>query len=581
MSDFLTVEDINSILLNYDKVNEAYILDATQITSNGTYYYDFVKVTRQSNSWTFEIDNTLWTGQYAVLNTDGTLSSLTHSVNDNVITVSTSGNSFKLMLYLCSFYYENITIQTPSLKWLLDDFSDITMEYPDDDWSFELKLVDFTGAGVDGVNYRIYLVGLGWHGGTTENGGKIVLEDMDAITFREMVPIINIYDDNNKAYFYVFLHGIPYTDATVTLTGDLIVGRKNTLTATRGNPFMRDCTITVHGETHNIRWSLLDDNTTFTVDLTEDTSAAPLKAVIDIPPTREIMGKTIETTLNRSYLTVSTFNDLKTELESLTGAQYIRLASGVSNITMTSNVNINHDVIIDCNNRILACNANSPYSFIVKADATFENLIARSIQPFAVQEKQSSLTLRNCTFESYNFNISVGHIVRCNIDHSSLSELDDFITLIDECTFKNTTLPNLIYHGGRLTITNSIFENMGKQHNPLIMQVDGECIVRNCSFERTYGGTSVWGISDSKFMALFELGEDASFNGQSYDDLMDNNVLDLTNVSVLTGVPKCSFNGITGTFTIEPIDSSKPNCLYCLSGIDYVFKANTQIRRLS
>ena len=51
MSDFLTVEDINSILLNYGSINEFFVLDSSKLPFNDNkdyFQYDFVSIWRQN-----------------------------------------------------------------------------------------------------------------------------------------------------------------------------------------------------------------------------------------------------------------------------------------------------------------------------------------------------------------------------------------------------------------------------------------------------------------------------------------------------------------------------------------------------
>jgi len=572
MSDFLTVEDINSILLNYDKANTLYTFDSSLITSNGTYTYDFLEVTKNGTTWTIKVQNTLWTGGYYVTNTNGEVQSTTGTYSNNTLTITLNSGD-KIIFYLSSYKGDDFQCETMEY---LTNLTDISSDYDDDGITVTYDITETDGTPIaDSTSVTLTHNSQTYTETTSDGAVTFTIPSTYAVSGTCKLTI-----DGTDLYGYI---NLTPDEVNATLTGDLIVGKKNTLTVNRDSTLLEQCTVTVYGKTYNVDWSGTDTNK-IVVDLSKDNSTTPIKAVIEIAPTDKVQGKTIETSLNRSYLTVSTFNDLKTELESLTGSQYIKLGA---NITLSSNVNVNHDVIIEGDNKTVNC-GNVAYRFTINTNvkAVFNNMILQKVQPVAVQMKQSDFTLRKCTVKMQEYTSRViGNVVKCDIDHTSLSSPDDFITLIDGCTIERTAKTNLFYHGGILTITDTVFEQRNNNYLdkfPLIMQVDGECVFRNSSAQLVYGSSSQpIIISDLKYWCLFELGEDATFNGQTYDDLMDNNVLNLEGINCWTQIAKCGLSGHIGYFTIEPIDASKPNCLYCLSGIDYVFKANTQIRRLS
>lgn len=104
---FLTVEDVNSVSLNY--INEYYELKTSNIseqTFNGV-LYDFTIVSHSINgethTFTFEIHNSLWTGGYYFTKNNGDYLDISASYQNNQLTVTTNESSICLVLYLCSF----------------------------------------------------------------------------------------------------------------------------------------------------------------------------------------------------------------------------------------------------------------------------------------------------------------------------------------------------------------------------------------------------------------------------------------------------------------------------------------------
>lgn len=103
----LCVEDCNSILQHFGKeFVDFYILDTRDISSVDSYFgYDFIEVFQTTNAFTFEIKNSLWTGGYRVLDSDG-----------EDITVSLTGNSLQIAgedLTYVVLELELSTIRTP------------------------------------------------------------------------------------------------------------------------------------------------------------------------------------------------------------------------------------------------------------------------------------------------------------------------------------------------------------------------------------------------------------------------------------------------------------------------------------
>ena len=101
-----TVEDVNSVLLN-DKVNDFHSIDTSLRAGLDYVLLDFVKVRKSVSGFSFDVDNSLWTGGFYLTDTAGEYISLTSSdytYSDGVLSVATQESDVVLVLYCSSFY---------------------------------------------------------------------------------------------------------------------------------------------------------------------------------------------------------------------------------------------------------------------------------------------------------------------------------------------------------------------------------------------------------------------------------------------------------------------------------------------
>ena len=114
MTPFITLEDINSTFLKYGHVNSFHECDTSKLNKTGLYTnitYDFLKISKTSTGFEFQIENNLWSGGYYLLDNDGEYfipEDATCTWNDDTptITVTTSEENVTLVLYLTSLYDE-------------------------------------------------------------------------------------------------------------------------------------------------------------------------------------------------------------------------------------------------------------------------------------------------------------------------------------------------------------------------------------------------------------------------------------------------------------------------------------------
>ena len=114
MTPFITLEDINSTFLKYGHVNSFHECDTSKLNKTGLYTnitYDFLKISKTSTGFEFQIENNLWSGGYYLLDNAGEYfipEDATCTWNDDTptITVTTSEENVTLVLYLTSLYDE-------------------------------------------------------------------------------------------------------------------------------------------------------------------------------------------------------------------------------------------------------------------------------------------------------------------------------------------------------------------------------------------------------------------------------------------------------------------------------------------
>lgn len=105
----LTVEDANSVLEHFGKaVLDYYTLDTRLLTDSDWFAYDFITVSKSSGSFSFSINNALWTGGYYVTTN---IQSPTVTGDENGLTVTGTGLEYVvLVLEISSDFSFNGTV---------------------------------------------------------------------------------------------------------------------------------------------------------------------------------------------------------------------------------------------------------------------------------------------------------------------------------------------------------------------------------------------------------------------------------------------------------------------------------------
>ena len=106
MNSFLTIEDINSCLINAFDYSGIYKCDTSKIGIDGEYEdinYDFIEVSHSisggNHTFNFKVKNVGWTGDYYIM-VDGVVVNTDASLSIDTITFTTTSENVILCLYI-------------------------------------------------------------------------------------------------------------------------------------------------------------------------------------------------------------------------------------------------------------------------------------------------------------------------------------------------------------------------------------------------------------------------------------------------------------------------------------------------
>ena len=562
MNDFLTVEDVNSILLNYDYVNDYYIVDTSLFEDKNEGYYDFVRFKKITNGFKFKINNSLWTGGVYVLNENDEYIPLNamnltgddyYFYSNGTLTIYSTNydlNNCKLVLYLSSFY-ENFHLQY--LQYSITNLMPmIDLNEPD----FEIHSFRYDS---DNIDYSIDF--------NEENESYIVDVDGD--------------------YFYGCLIQTMKV-ATVYLDANLIVGINNTVTVLKDRltADLNNCIVIYDGKEHFIDFTIPNGNK-FNIDLTDENTIRTYNIQVKIKNNDRFIDYTYNYQLNSRYYEVNDFNDLKTALNNK-----IKIINITNNIAFTQNIVISNDTILNFNsNRVVL---NRSYGFIVNENTTFILKNAEIVAPYTLitQKNGSKVTIDNCFIAGSMANNNKSSVIQCDTNINDIYEDNtDFTTNISNSTISNCYLP-VVIHFGTLNIENSKFKctsrnTLSKNVPCFIYQVKGDVTITDSVFKIKYPPKSLKLCEKSKDIGInhcnFLIGENATINNANYNELQRNNSLPFFNKPFNNkSYVYCEYYYplIESCVIASPLPNYEDKCCcHALSGIDWVFKNNVQITR--
>jgi len=563
-SRMLTVEDANTIIRKYGVEEFYHTLDTSCLPfdddeSFTDYECDFFRITKELVDgdwrWTFKIDNDYWVNQgYAF------------DENNNYLTnTSVTGTGTLGPRVQCSALNPKVTVGITVLG--------------------KPGYVRMKNKYLRGIPQRITLDQVGQF-----HDYRILWLDTGSDNYARMRINVGVFSMSDLTHIgtHFMIIRLLKTSFQYECTQTLTCGKVNkVLLGTSedykpGGILIQDNTPTINVEYKNqiipVTWSETDNDYIFYLDLTQDYNPGKLNLNI-LVETNDVINESIDSiTLLKEIETVTSFDRLKEEILAGTGLIHIG-----DNITFTSDLILNYDAKLLGNQHTLEMGG---YKIQLQEDKTLilNDLTLNEGNPAIIQENNTTLELNRCTFtgntsEDYN---QLGSCIYCNTNIENLTITDDYTTNITDCLFEDNH--SAIFHGGQLSINGSKFilsdSNFAEASNPAFLyQTDGEANITNNSFIIIQDNEE-WCINEKNIgyaQCILICGETAIVNGADHTSLQKQNSLPFeTNRTYLYA--KYYYPRLEGCVVTSPLPGFEDkNCTYAVSGVDWVFKQNSQV----
>lgn len=603
MNDFITIEDINSTFLKYGHVNSFYECDTSNIRYTGTYtdiIYDFIKISKTNNGFTFQIENNLWTGGYYFLNSNGEYINSNASYNNGIITLTTNEPNVTLVLYLTSMYN---TFQFERLTWKPVKLEQYNYT-PATANPIHEEILDFTGTLSAGDTFTANNT----DGQHTETLKVIEENDKLYLTTDSTVDSIGIFkfrSDTSNGYLYYsrFMESkiIEITSNVESIT----LGKINKIYFNFTGTTIQNVkgTATYNGITTDLQRD--SGGYYINIDLTNKYDIDHLTITLDLHQNDMIAEASYRFRFDCNYPIVTTANELINYVRDK-NVGFIQVNNNITLPEIIGGLKVDTDLTIigNPNSEIPPVITMNGY-FNITGDVTvnFKGLkfIAgnNSVGNCFIQEVNSTLNVTNCHFEHFiakNTDL-LGAIVYCKTDFDNITVDDDFITTITGCFFKNNS--NCILHGGELLVEDSKFlhndidyvtgdglNNWKNLNSSFLYQVDGDAVIRNSIFDIDYDDdTSLCDaqINIGHVQSLVTCGTNATINNTSYDELNEDNRLPFFNAPYNNQAhiyAQYYYSDINACVIVSPEHGKEDKSLcYCRSGDEYIYKQGAKLTR--
>lgn len=555
---FLTVEDVNTALLKYEKIN---LWQHIQINQGvGHYYYDFIdcNTTKSNDVYThlIKVNNDLWTGRFylSVGNWNYTV------VDNNTIQITT--NEPVLDIYFQIGGYTT----TRKVCYIPFRILDIEQEFYTANKPLDIRFKLETSINYFDVTYG----GWDWEETITVNvNGSYLDLHVEA---NRLISHLKISEKGNaNDYYLIQIKQDKSINALFPVNQDLILGEINTVNflyvGDEENPsinrFKIICDYPVSDITKN----------SFKLDLTNkfDTNNVQIKYKINNKVAYDCIP--FEKDYTVKYNTVSDVTGLNSFFD-----KQGKVLTVSNEITLNKSLYVYNDMVITGENAVIDCNG---YNIIVDGELTIDGVTFRNSPRIFIQNNNSKLTIKNCTFTGNGFGVNVGGVVFCNY-----SDENNIQTVISNSRFINNN--SCIFHTGDLTVMDCYFEvNDEFKHGEIdvnnvfgIYQTSGELKFNNNEvyFDLTNNYYTVNKINIGFKQAILNIGESAIVNGNSTDKLLVNNNTFLQNNKITTK-SKYYRDDVSSNVTVTSVNTSNSNYLWIIENYDYIFRTNTEINR--
>ena len=556
---FLTVEDVNTALLKYEKIN---LWQHIQINQGvGHYYYDFIdcNTTKSNDVYThlIKVNNDLWTGRFylSVGNWNYTV------VDNNTIQITT--NEPVLDIYFQIGGYTT----TRKVCYIPFRILDIEQEFYTANKPLDIHFKLETSINYFDVTYG----GWDWEETITVNvnGSYLNLHIED----NRLISHLKISEKGNaNDYYLIQIKQDKSINALFPVNQDLILGEINTVNflyvGDEENPSIDNfeiiCDYPISDITKN----------SFKLDLTNkfDTNNVQIKYKINnYDVTHDCIP--FEKDYTVKYNVVSDVTGLNSFFD-----KQGKVLTVSNEITLNKSLYVYNDMVITGENAVIDCNG---YNIIVDGELTIDGVTFRNSPRIFIQNNNSKLTIKNCTFTGNGFGVNVGGVVFCNY-----SDENNIQTVISNSRFINNN--SCIFHTGELTVMDCYFEvNDEFKHEEInvnnvfgIYQTSGELKFNNNEvyFDLTNNYYTVNQINIGFKQAILNIGESAIVNGNSTDKLLVNNNTFLQNNKITTK-SKYYRDDVSSNVTVTSVNTSNSNYLWIIENYDYIFRTNTEINR--
>lgn len=555
---FLTVEDINTALLKYEKINLWHHIQINQ--GVGHYYYDFIdcSTTKSNNTYThwIRVNNALWTGRFYLSAGDRS-----YTVVDNDTIQITTTKPVLDIYFQIGGYHTGKKVSYVPFRIL-----DIEQEFYTQNKPLDIRFKLETAINSFDVTY----LGWDWEEKITvninDNYLNLHIED------NRLISHLKISESGNADDYYVIqIKQDKSINALFPVNQDLILGEINTVNFIyvgddETPPISRFeiiCDYPVSDITEN----------SFKLDLTDkfDTNNVQIKYKINDNVTYDCIP--FEKDYTVKYNNVSDVTGLNSFFD-----KQGRVLTVSNEITLNKSLYVYNDMVITGENAVIDCNG---YNIIVNGELTIDGVTFRNSPRVFIQNNNSKLTITNCTFTGNGFGVNVGGVVFCNY-----SDENNIQTVISNSRFINNN--SCIFHTGELTVMDCYFEvNDEFKHEEIdvnnvfgIYQTSGELKFNNNEvyFDLTNDYYTINKINIGFKQSILNIGESAIVNGNSIDKLLVNNNTFLQNNKITT-ISKYYRDDVSSNVTINPVNTSNSNYLWIIENYDYIFRTNTEITR--
>ena len=571
MADFLTVEDVNSVFLNYkdvpfwDKVTVS--LPGTDEFSDFTFDYCTVTRTYSGGDYTFTItvENSLWNKKYYVLDGDGEPIS-TVTVSDGDLVVVTDSEVIDCYFYLWGDDLEENS--TPiNVPYVISNVSPLKSFYGRVNpfvFGFDVTLLDDTYP----IEEIEFTVTIGSQSISVDGAEHIEVSTILNNTNSEV--LVTVTDDSfNQTWKYkLYVTKGNVWFASIGDTG--VLGSKTVYrfasTQLTGNFDETDFKLSCK---YPVEITSIDSYINIEVDLRGKVDTSPFTLTLEFLGNDLFLAETTKVRLDCDYLYVRTGDELLSALNGSVGI--IRLGADVE---LTENVVLDHDCSLVGNG--FSCDLSSGYTIDVQGDVDFKvsdvNFV--DVSKFVIQETGSTVELVNCGFtgDSESSYKGIGKIVRCNSGVDSFNVSDDFKTTVSDCQFVD--IGNCFLHGGQLNITGCSFNlssvnSLDFSYPYFLYQTDGSATLSRNSFDVAYSTDSEVVYGD----CLFVVGRNAFVNGRGWNDWRNNR----STVLIDDG----NHSSVDIQYHHSGLDSDvrllgENGYCYAVSGVDFVFRVNVE-----